>query len=294
MQLKSTRLTVEIATPGSLYRGSRFDWTGFITQVTLDERHSFCAPESLTPGGGTGGAGLCSEFGIFSPIGYAETAPRGRFLKLGVGILTRPDQEAYSFARPYSTEPLPVVTERAADSVRFTTLPVECNGYEARLTRTISVAQNQINVACQLKNTGSRLIQTDEYCHNFVAFNSHPIGPEYQLRFPYRPVADRLPDLLTAGGHQITWREAPGEPFFCRLTGFGPEPGLRWELLHKPSGLAMREYGDFPTAGLTLWGTSHVVSPEVFVHICLPPGETLTWSRTFVFMATPDDSPMPS
>lgn len=290
MHLHSSRLTVEVATPGSFHMGSRFDWTSFITQVTLDQRHAFCAPESPTPGKGTGGVGLCSEFGIFSPVGYAETEPGGRFPKLGVGVLTRPDQEAYFFARPYAVEPFPVVTEATTDSVRFTTLPVACGGYEARLTRTISVIENQLTVACHLENSGRHLIETDEYCHNFVAINSQPIGPEYRLCFPYRPVADQLPDLLTASGNELTWREVPGESFFCRLTGFGPEPGLRWELLHKPSGLAMREYGDFPTAGLRLWGTSRVVSPEVFVRISLPPGEALAWSRRFVFMASPDDS----
>jgi len=34
--LKSDQLTVEIAQPGVFYNGTRFDWSGFITQVTLD------------------------------------------------------------------------------------------------------------------------------------------------------------------------------------------------------------------------------------------------------------------
>ena len=39
--LCSDRLAVAIARPGTIYRGTRFDWTGFITQVTLEEKHIF-------------------------------------------------------------------------------------------------------------------------------------------------------------------------------------------------------------------------------------------------------------
>ena len=50
IRLHSDRLTVEIASPGTLYQGTRFDWTAFITQVTLDNQHTLCVPESYEPG----------------------------------------------------------------------------------------------------------------------------------------------------------------------------------------------------------------------------------------------------
>ncbi|MBE3039355.1 MAG: hypothetical protein IMZ62_11155, partial [Chloroflexi bacterium] len=40
--LNSQRLEVEISTPGAAYHSTRFDWSGFITQVTLDGAHTFC------------------------------------------------------------------------------------------------------------------------------------------------------------------------------------------------------------------------------------------------------------
>lgn len=102
---------------------------------------------------------------------------------------------------------------------------------------------------------------------------------------PYRPIVEPLPEPQLAQESDLTWREAPKSAFYCRLAGFGPEAGLRWGLVHKPSGIAMQESGDFPTALVALWGTAHVVSPEVFIRIDLPAGETLTWSRTFTFNA---------
>ena len=101
--IASDRLQVEIAEPQTIYCSSRFDWTGFITQVTLDKERTFCVPEAID-GTGTGGHGLCNEFGITRPIGFDDAAPGETFPKIGVGLLRRPDAEAYSFGRDYEIE----------------------------------------------------------------------------------------------------------------------------------------------------------------------------------------------
>lgn len=49
IRIENEILIVEIAEAGQ-YDGSRFDWTGFIRQVTLKQgSHTFCAYESLIP-----------------------------------------------------------------------------------------------------------------------------------------------------------------------------------------------------------------------------------------------------
>lgn len=47
------RLDVEITEPGERYSGSRFDWTGFVAQITLDGKHTFCGSESEVEGVGS-------------------------------------------------------------------------------------------------------------------------------------------------------------------------------------------------------------------------------------------------
>lgn len=75
-QLRNEHLIVDIAAVGD-YKGTRFDWSGFITGITMREgNHSFCVPESLKSGEGTGGSGLCNEFSLKEAIGY-EDAPVG-------------------------------------------------------------------------------------------------------------------------------------------------------------------------------------------------------------------------
>jgi hypothetical protein len=83
----NNRLRVGIAEPGTVSRGSRFDRSGLITAVELDGAYRFCRPEDPDPSRGTGGIGLCGEFGIEEPIDWDEAAPGEHFPKLGVGLL---------------------------------------------------------------------------------------------------------------------------------------------------------------------------------------------------------------
>lgn len=106
-RLSNGVLSVDIADIGEDYKGTRFDWTGFITQVTLEKgNHTFCVPESLKEGEGTGGSGICNEFGISRAIGYDEAPIGGWFPKPGIGLLQKLDSQSYSFHNKYPLTPL--------------------------------------------------------------------------------------------------------------------------------------------------------------------------------------------
>lgn len=296
IRLSSDRLTVDLAEPGSVYRGTRFDWTGFITQVTLDGRHTFCVPESLEPGQGTGGIGLCNEFGIELPVGYADAQPGDSFPKLGIGLLVRPDDQDYRFMHTYEIAQLfPVQVETENDKVRIVIEPVNCRGYAARLVKTITVQDDYVVIAYRLENTGRRPIATHEYCHNFCGIDQHLLGPDYRLRVPYHIALgdmpamwrQRLGEVLSIEGGDIRCRATPQHPFYCRPQGFGRTQEPQWELVHVPSGVGLREYDDFAPVRVAVWGTTHVISAEVFVGIDLQPGERLAWSRRYEFFVVP-------
>jgi hypothetical protein len=313
--LTSDRLTVEVALPETAYKGTRFDWTGFITQVTLDGAHTFCVPESLEPGQGTGGIGLCNEFGIERPIGYDDAAPGELFPKLGIGVLVRPDEGPYRFMVQHEiAERFPIHIEAAPDQVRFVVDPVPCRGVAARLTKTLAVSGSELTIDYQLENAGKKPIATHEYVHNFCGIDGHEIGPDYRLRFA-QPVVledtlaqirkqmednrDRLPPeirdltpeqlqqrmlaIYNIDGHDLSLHATPERPFYCRLTGLVQTDGPQWELTHLPTGLQAREYDSFSPSRIAVWGVAHVISAEVFVDVDVEPGETQTWKRRYVF-----------
>ncbi|WP_055108989.1 hypothetical protein [Paenibacillus ihumii] len=288
-QLSNEYLIVDIAAIGD-YKGMRFDWSGFITGVTLrDGDHSFCVPESLITGEGTGGQGLCNEFSIREAIGYEHTAIGGQFPKLGVGLLTRTDEQPYRFYRDYPLQPFRIEAEmKNRQSLAFTVHPENCSGYAARLEKVISIAGNRLRIQYQLSNTGTNRICTEEYNHNFLGIDGQPIGPEYELKFPFaiRPWSDDPGTLdgVRIDGGEVTWAGEPKKPFYFQVDGFQAcsSPWL-WELKHRPSGAGVREISSFPVSSAAVWGMGHVVSPEIFIRLELAPGESVTWSREYEF-----------
>jgi len=324
LHIHSDQLDVEIASPGTVYHGTRFDWTGFITQVTLHSSesshpHTFCVPESLQPGHGTGGIGLCNEWGNDLAVGYADALPGDLFAKLGIGLLRRPDETAYNFFRPYEiAQQFPIEVETAADQAVFTVQPLDCRGYAVRLRKAITLRGNQVEIAYQLENVGRQPIVTNEYVHNFCGIDRHPMGPDYRLRLPYpveiempsgllermlpRPVRKLLPaavlawverivlrrmrSVLAIGEHEIGFRAKPHQPFYCLLKGFARSERPQWELVHVPSDVGMRETDDRAPSRVAVWGTTHVISAEVFVDVQVQPGETQAWTRRYEFFAS--------
>lgn len=289
IHMENEYLRVDIGEPGN-YNRARFDWTGFIRQVTLkDGGHTFCTVESLVEGQGTEGAGLCNEFGIHEPIGYDEIMPGEQFLKIGVGLLTRTNDKPYDFFADYPITPAHVTVETPSqDKVRFISEPQLCNGYAVRLVKELILQGSQLSIAYTLTNTGSKRIETNEYVHNFLSIDGASIGPDYELRFPQR--LNSLTESSFAGNdeilhenHQVTWQQPVSQTFYGQFKGFQEITPFYWELVHKEKGVGIRESGDFPASRIALWGESHVVSPEMFIDIRLNPGETKRWVRVFEF-----------
>lgn len=314
--LRSNRLVVQIAPPGSVYRGTRFDWTGFITQVTLDGVHTFCTSESLQTDRSTGGIGLCNEFGNEKPVGYADAKPGEAFPKLGIGLLQRPKAEQYSFMRKYNIiQAFPVSYNATPDMLSIQVDPIDCRGYAVRLKKTVMVKDNWLQIYYELENTGNKTIDTHEYCHNFISIDRQILSPDYHLQLPYPiemekitasyrsmlpgivrkivPVVliDKLIDsILKRGlravvieGNDLSFRYPPETWFYLRTSGFSQSQGPQWEIKLHSSGIGLREYDDFTPARVAVWGDKHVISAEVFIDILLKRGEVRTWQRRYEF-----------
>lgn len=283
IQLKSNRLSIDIAEPGTLYCGTRFDWSAFITQVTLDGRHTFLVPES-TNGTGTGGVGICDEFGILTAVGYDDAKPGELFTKPGVGLLTRPSARWYQFNRPHAMTPYPRHFEQGENFVRFVTEPLEANGYALRTTKTVTVRENQLLIDYLAENTGSKRIVVDEYCHNFVGINGRKTGPGLTLRFPfeYKPIMP-VGKIVVLGEKSLTWANVLPHAFHRHFPGVPSAPAYWWELHDDASGLTIREEQNFPWYRFALWATFEVMSPEVFYLLDVEPGQSKTWQRKYTF-----------
>lgn len=281
--LNNNLLSITIAEPGSLYKGSRFDWTGHITEIIYNNEFTFTVPESLDPKMGTGGSGFCNEFGIEQVIGYDASRPGQQFPKIGVGLLTG-DKAPYFFAKPYAIEAITyevVYTSNLAYEVhaRFSS----DTDYDCLLKKRIEIAGSDLTITYTLINNGNKEISTDDYNHNFIGINKALIGLDYELDLPIANSFKLEAGQCQINGQSLTWASAPTEDFYLKVALKDSKSPYNWNLFHKKLGVGVKECSSFPISKCAVWGSGHVVSPELFFQVDLKPSDSVTWERKYCF-----------
>lgn len=294
--LKNHRLCVEIARPTIAYSGSRFDWTGFITQITLDQKDTFCVKEQLAPNQGSGGIGFCNEFGIDLPIGYESTLVGNSFPKIGVGMLKKSSEKPYDFFSPYEVAPI-AFTDKLQSDAQGQPISYEVNSmiqegpYHIHLKKTISLQEDRLLIDYTLNNSGEEAFETNEYCHNFIGINNRHMEDGYILQIPAATKVEKMAgefEVLikpnsSASLTQISWDHKPEVDYYALLDS-SPEPTTaKWTLYNERDGVGVRDYSNFPVTKFALWGHAHVCSPELFIHLSLTPGQEISWKREYQF-----------
>lgn len=281
--LENNRLKVSIAAPGEVYNGSRFDWTGFITQISLDDAVTFCVPERLETGAGTGGMGLSNEFGIDQPLGYDKVKAGQQFPKIGVGLLTKDSESDYDFFHRYDVTPAKFHVSHTHSSITFDAEDHNDHGYGFHLNKEISLLDDHVVIRYTLKNTGDESFKTSEYAHNFIGINHETVNENYQLTLPKMTHLDVTVGTIKQTNQQLTWPIVPDGDFYAHMGINEENASYHWDLYHKGVKAGVRDLTCFIPSKMALWGRDHVVSPEVFIDIDLAPGETKTWERRYQF-----------
>lgn len=281
--LENERLRVEIEKPGTLYKGSRFDWTGFISQITLDGTVTYCVPEQLEEGKGTGGLGFCNEFGIDKPVGYDAVEAGDVFPKIGVGLLKKEQESDYDFFKSYDVAPAEVEIREATDSVTFETTDNSPSGYGYHLVKEVAIKDNKLIISYQLTNTGKYPLHTNEYCHNFIGINDQFIDEHYQLTMPRMKAIDVAVGSIQRSRDELSWPDTPEADFYAAIDWDVDNGTYNWDVYNDAVKAGVRELSEFQPSKVALWGYSHVVCPEVFIAIDLKVDEKKSWQRVYEF-----------
>ncbi|MFW5856772.1 MAG: hypothetical protein ACOCX4_02755 [Planctomycetota bacterium] len=293
LTLHNDRLRVDLERPGAAYRRPRYDWPGRGREVVLDGTHRFCQPETLVPNEGSDGHGLCNEFGIFAPVGYADAAPGDWFPKVGVGWLRRVDGEAYGFSCEYPVRPGAFGVERDGETaIRMEATVDPERGYGWRLEKEYRLDGTSLRTTYRLENTGDLPLRTHEYCHNFVGIDGTPTGPGLALCLGFPLAEDALPTGLERGADGLIRWPTPVERAYYgmdKAPGRGRNRG--WRLLHEPTGVGIAERLEAPLGWTALFGGPHIACTELFVDIDLAPGASATWRRVHTCFTAADPVP---
>ena len=291
IQIQNKHLQVLIDEPGSLYTGSRFDWSGQISQITLDGKHHFCSVETLDKDLQTiSGRGFCNEFGIETCIGYKDCTPGDYFPKIGVGLLQKESEKPYFFFTQYRIQPANfIVNPISSNGIQIDTSIENHRGYGFMLTKKYEIDDHSLVVHYQLENTGAKILETEEYSHNFAIVDDIPMGNSYRLSFPQKiNIADldekvNPADSVSINEDNLTWNSTPPSDFFFSKIGGSSGAMNSWELENSKAGVGLRETCDFQPIRCNVWGKAHVISPELFHWISVKPGQTKTWKRKYDF-----------
>lgn len=277
------------------YRGTRFDWSGAFKNLDY-AGHSFVSQwfETYNPKTHDAVSGPVEEF---MPVGFAEAKPGESFVKIGVGVLRRPDDKSYSFAAEYvvldygkrTVKRLKV--GRYGEGINFTHSLTDKTGYGYAYTKTVrlSRAKPELVLEHRLKNTGQKLIETSVYDHNFWIIDGEPTGPGIDISFPYtvRAEGKGFGDIIKSDGNKLIYNRpvAKGEYVYSAgLQGFGPTPAdydIRIE--NGKTGAGVRARADQPLDKLVFWACTTTSCPEPYIRLKVAPGQEVSWKITYTF-----------
>jgi hypothetical protein len=227
-----------------------------------------------------------------TPQGYATAAPGGTFVKIGVGVLRKPDDARYSAYANYPIVDAGTWAVRTGPDVVEATQTLSDAatgyGYTYRKTVRLPAGRAELRIEHRLTNTGRLPLQTRQYNHNFLVLDGARTGPDFVITVPFTvvPSAPPEPQGAAVDGHRILYRQpiADAARVFFGMQGFGADPkdyDIRIE--NRRVGAGVRVTADRPLANMSLWSIRSVISMEPDVEIDLAPGATMDWTLTYSY-----------
>lgn len=274
------------------YRGTRFDWSGQISSLEF-EGHQFAGQwfDHYDPKLHDSIMGPVEEFRTNDAgLGYAEAKPGGTFIRIGAGVVRKPDEPAYQMFNTYDiVDPGKWSIRKGKDRVEFKHRLADADGYAYEYVKTVRLMKGrpELVVEHELRNKGTKTIETSVYDHDFFVIDRQTTGPDVVVRFPFEPKATKdLNGLATIQGKDLVYTKPleTGQSVFTEIEGFGPSAGdYDFRIENRKSGAGVRIRGDQPLVKVVFWSIRTVACPEPYIHMRIKPGKESRWKYTYDF-----------
>ena len=268
-----------------LYRATRFDWSGVIGSVKYKgheyfgywkDTHDPLFHEDLTG----------PVEGYINPgLGYDEAEPGGKYVRIGVGLIEKPDETEYSFRNYYELlDHGKWAVDHGADWISFKHELSSDIGYSYIYEKIIHLKKDGFSIQHKLQNTGEKIIETDQFNHNFFMIDGEHSGPPFNISFPYSiSTNDDLKGYLKIKDNDLYFtKELDNNSVFLELRGYGGEvTDHQVTVFNSKSGAGVTFNLDKPLFRMVFWACETTLSPENSIWISVLPGEEEVWTSDY-------------
>lgn len=269
-----------------LYRATRFDWSGVIGSVQYKGHEYFGYWKSThDPMFHEDLAGPVEGY-IEPGPGYAEAEAGGKFIRIGVGVIEKADEEEYVWNKTYKiVDHGKWQVEQGDDWITFTHEVETDIGYGYTYEKHIQLKEDGFVIGHTLHNTGTKVLETDQFNHNFFMIDGENSGPAFTISFPYDITAEGdLKGMLGIQGNEISFLKTlvDDEFVFTVLKGYGSEvQDHQVTVNNQKSGAGVSFRIDKPLYRMVFWACPTTLSPENFIWLSVKPGERETWNSEY-------------
>jgi hypothetical protein len=279
------------------YRATRFDWSGVIASLEY-QGHSYFGVwfRRYDPKINDAITGPVEEYRTGdSALGYAGAKAGENFVRIGVGLLKKPEEPRFQQFETYEIADNGKWTVKAtADSVEFTQeLADPVSGYAYLYKKTVRLVKGEPRMVIEhsLKNTGKKAIETNVYNHGFFVIDNQPTGPDFTVKFPFDVKAvGSLGGWAEVSGKELRYlKELPqGPAVHSELTGFGASAkDYDFRVENSKTRAGVHVTGSHPLWKIDFWSPRTTICPEAYIDMTIAPGKESRWSITYDFYVLP-------
>jgi hypothetical protein len=290
--LKSGDLEIELMDPDSsdrYNRGVRFTPVAAILRARLGEHQFLSAPEKHDPL--TAAAGIFSEFDIHTtPPGFADAKMGESYMKIGVGLLKK-DADAYNFyAQHELLKAARTESKWADDCADFRqTCGDEAGHYSYELSAHVELTKRELRVAWTLRNTGTKVLETQQYAHPCVRFDDANVDERYSLAVPADFTCKQLDPFSLKWeqrGREIHFLSKVESPGNLTIPVENKQNGEKLQTMlvrQDKSEMELTCSVSLPCSSVRIYASPEFLSPEQFITLSLKPQESVSWTQSYTF-----------
>lgn len=265
------------------YQGTRFEWSGIIPSLKYKGHQYFGEWKSTHDPFFHEDLSGPVEGAITAGLGFDEAGAGGKFIRIGVGILEKPDEQEYKWDHTYKILDHGKWTiDSGKDWIEFIHEVNSEIGWGYIYTKKIELKKNEpgFTITHILRNTGTKRIDTDQFNHNFFVMDGQLTGPDFTISFPFNVKTENdLKDLMKIENNELLFtRELTEGSIWLLLEGYGSDLKDHDVIVkNKKTGAGVQFKVDKPISRLAFWATTTTLCPENFISISVAPGSEEKW-----------------